>query len=283
MAANDAHTIKIIPLTPAIGAEVVGTDLSAPLSDGAVDVIHQAFLDHQVLLFRGQSITPAQQITFTEHFGTVMPHPLGARANHPDDDKVLILENKAGTRGARNDFWHSDISYSERPPSASFLHGVIIPEGKGDTIFCSMSRAWEGLSDGMKDQLAGMTASHSAEALRQRDLATASDGNTAAGVPAPVTHPVIRRHPETGRQSLYVSKAYTTHFTDMSEDESSVLLDLLEARACIPENIYRHRWQVGDALMWDNRCVMHYAVYDYDADEPRRVQRTTAAGDRPAA
>ena len=150
-------------------------------------------------------------------------------------------------------------------------------------MFCNMSRAWEGLSDGMKAQLTGMTASHSAEALRQRDLSTASDGNTAAGVPAPVTHPVIRRHPETGRQALYVSKAYTTHFTDMNDDESSMLLDLLEARASAPENIYRHRWQAGDALMWDNRCVMHYAVYDYDADEPRRMQRTTAAGDRPAA
>ncbi len=276
-------TITVTPLTDAIGAEVSGVDLAGEIDADTFALIHQACLDHLVLVFHGQDIPPAAQVAFTERFGAVEPHPLKSRAGHPDYDGLLVLENAPERRGARNDFWHSDITCADRPPSLSVLHALTVPEGKGDTMFCNMYRAWDGLPDDLKTRLDGQTAEHSGEAIRSRNNADATDGNQDIDVPPPEVHPVARRHPETGRRALFTNRFFTTKFTGLTEEESATLLEDLEKRATVPDNVYRHRWQAGDVLIWDNRCTMPYAVYDYGETEPRRLHRTTAAGDRPVA
>ncbi len=226
-------------------------------------------------------MAPEAQIAFTGRFGSVEPHPLKARAGHPEYTGLLVLENAPERRGARNDFWHSDISCAPTPPSISVLHAITVPDGKGDTMFCNMYRAWDSLPDDLRQRLDGLTAEHSGEAIRQRNNAADTDGAKDIHVPPPEVHPVARRHPETGRRALYTNRFFTTRFSDRTAEESAPLLADLEMRATAPDNVYRHRWQPGDVLLWDNRCTMHYAVYDYDENEPRRLHRTTAAGERP--
>lgn len=280
--AEDAAEITVTPLGSALGAEVGGVDLAQPIGDNLFAAIHQAFLDHQVLLFRGQDLDPAAQIAFTRRFGRVDPHPLNTRKGISEFPELLVLENRAGIRSARNNFWHSDISFAEEPPLGSVLHAREVPGGgKGDTLFCNMYRAYEELSPGMRRMLDGLTATHDAEEIRRRNNTEDNDGNPIPEIPAPVEHPVVRTHPQTGRKALYINRYFTRRFTDMTEEESRPLMDYLLDRAVRPENIYRHRWQAGDVLMWDNRCAMHYAIYDYGPDDIRHMHRTTAAGDRP--
>jgi taurine dioxygenase len=276
-------TIEIRKLSPHIGAEVLGAKIGPDLSDDDFAVIKQAYLDHLVLVFRDQDISPAAQIAYTERFGAVEPHPLRARAGHPEYENLLVLENNAQRRGARNDFWHSDITCVERPPSATFLHALTVPEGRGDTLICNMYRAWDDLDAKLKAKLDNASAEHSGEAIRQRNLAAQTDGNRDMDVPPAEVHPVVRRHPETGRRALFVNKFFTTRILGLSDDENAAVMDAVEASATRDDNIYRHKWRSGDALMWDNRCTMHFAEYDYEPDDHRLMHRTTAAGDRPAA
>jgi len=276
-------TITIETLTPAIGARITGVDLDKGLDDDAFALIHEAALNHLVLHFPGQDMPPAAQVAFTERFGAVEPHPLKARAGHPEYAGLLVLENAPERRGARNDFWHSDISCAPAPPAFSVLHALVVPEGKGDTLFCNMYRAWDGLPDDLRTRLDGLTAEHSGEAILRRNNAADTDGTKDIDVPPPEVHPVVRRHPETGRRALFTNRFFTTRLGDMTAQESAPLLADLENRATAPENVYRHSWRPGDVLVWDNRCTMHFAVYDYDEKEPRRLHRTTAAGERPGA
>jgi taurine dioxygenase len=264
-----------------LGAEISGIDLSRPLTADELSAIQDAFSRRLVLLFRGQDLTPAQQVAFTRNFGEVEPHPLGSRRPAEGQPEVLVLENKPGRPGARNDFWHSDLSYVVEPPGASVLHSRITTEGCADTMFCNMYAALEDLSPAMQRMLAPLSALHSAEALVRRNNESRSDGQPIEAVPPAVEHPVVRTHPATGRRALYVNPYYTTRFAGMSEAESRPLLDFLCSRATRPENVYRHHWRQGDVLMWDNRCTMHYAVYDYDGTMPRLMHRTTAKGERP--
>ncbi len=283
MSTSSRIRIEVKALNPAIGARITGVDLAEPLDDETFDALNEALLDHLVLHFPEQNLTPAAHIAFTERFGAVEPHPLGSRKGHPEFDNLLVLENSANRRGARNDFWHSDISCAPTPPALTVLHAITVPDGKGDTLFCNMYRAWEGLPEDVRIRLDGLTAEHSGEAIRQRNRVADTDGSKDIEVPNPETHPVVRRHPETGGRALYTNRFFTTNFTGMTAEESAPLLELIEAHATVPENVYRHRWRPGDTLVWDNRCTMHFAVYDYDPSEPRRMHRTTAAGDKPAA
>jgi taurine dioxygenase len=273
--------LEVRQLGAALGAEIRGVDLSQPLDATSVDFIRDAFLEHIVLTIRDQSLPPAAQIAFTEHFGAVEPHPLGSRPGLPDHPQLMVLENRPGKPGARNDFWHSDISHAQCPPAVSLLHALDVPEGHGDTMFCNMYNAYEQLSLGMRQLLESMTAVHSGEATARRNREEASDALPITDVPPPVAHPVVRTHPETGRKTIFVNPFFTLRFTDMSDSESEPILRYLHELATRPENIYRHRWRKGDVLMWDNRCAMHYAVKDYDEHMPRYLHRTTAAGDRP--
>ncbi len=273
--------LEVRQLGVALGAEIRGVDLSQPLDATAVNCVRNAFLEHIVLVIRGQSLAPAAQIAFTEHFGAVEPHPLSSRRAFPGFPKLLVLENRPGKPGARNNFWHSDISHAECPPAVSLLHALEVPEGRGDTIFCNVYAAYEQLSPGMQHLLENLQALHSGEATAKRNREAVTDALPIAEVPPPIAHPVVRTHPETGRKALYVNPFFTQRFTDMSESESAPIMNYIYELATRPENLYRHRWANGDVLMWDNRCAMHYAIKDYDEHMLRHMHRTTAAGDRP--
>ena len=281
-AAEDVSAmLEVRQLGTALGAEIRGVDLSQPLDSASLDFIGKAFVEHIVLTIRGQSLPPAAQIAFTEHFGAVEPHPLSSRPGHPDHPQLMVLENRPGKPGARNDFWHSDISHAERPPAVSLLHALEVPEGRGDTMFCNMYAAYDQLSAGMRKLLDSLSALHSGEATARRNREEATDALQISEVPPPVAHPVVRTHPDSGRKALYVNPFFTQRFTDMSESESAPILNYLHELATRPENLYRHRWARGDVLMWDNRCAMHYAIKDYDENMRRYMHRTTASGERP--
>jgi len=274
--------MEIHTLGGALGAEIRGVDL-ARLDAATGAAIRDAYHENLVLVFPDQDLPPAGQVAFTELFGPVAPHPLRTRANVEGFPAVLILENRKGRPGARNDYWHSDISHAEQPPSASVLHALAVPEGRGDTMFCNMYRAFEALSPALRDVLRGLRALHSGMATYRRSVAAQSDARPIdlAEIKPPRAHPVVRTLPETGRPALFVNPHFTTGFAGMTEDESRPLLELLYAVATRPENVYRHHWRAGDVVMWDNRCTMHYAVADYAEDMPRLLHRTTAGGETP--
>lgn len=275
--------MKVTPLCGALGARVEGLDLAADISNAEFAALHEAFLDHLVLVFPEQDLPPEAHVGFTRRFGPVEPHPLRSRRGAEGFPEVLVLENKPGQPGARNDRWHSDITCAERPPALSVLHALTIPGGgRGDTMFCNMYAAYDGVSAGLRAMLDRLSAQHNAEWLAVRNSEPGSDGLPIQEIPPPVTHPVVRTHPESGRRALFVNPGFTIGFEGWSRAESAPLLSHLYARATAPENVYRHRWSQGDVLMWDNRCTMHYAVYDYDDSMPRLMHRTTAAGDRPS-
>ena len=279
--APDYKLIAPRPLCGALGAEIAGVDLSQPLSGALFAEIEAAFHEHIVLVFPGQHWTPAQQVAFTGRFGPVEEHPLRSRPGLPEQPEVLVLVNKPGTRGARNDIWHSDISFWETPPLGSVLYGIEVPEGYGDTMFCNMAAAYEALSPALRAVLRPLRALHSAAGLAARNNAGDNNASPIAQVPDPVSHPVVRTHPGSGKLALYVNPWFTERFEGMTAEESRPLLDFLAAQATRPENVYRHRWRQGDVVMWDNRAAMHYAIRDYDENQVRIMHRTTALGDRP--
>lgn len=269
--------IGVISTSGALGAEITGVDLSQPLDDETFSEIEQAFYDNLVLVFRDQTISPADQVRFTHLFGPTEEHPLGSRRGLDDHPQVMVLENRPGKLGPRNDFWHSDISFGEVPPALSMLHAIDVTEGYADTMFCNMYKAYEGLSEVLRNFLDGLQAEHNAETL----VTEIPSRVKATEVPPGVLHPVVRTHPGSGRKALYVNPYYTSHFIGMTREESRPILEYLYAQATRHENIYRHKWRSGDVLMWDNRANMHYAVRDYDENLPRFLHRTTAAGERP--
>jgi taurine dioxygenase len=275
-------SLTVERLGPALGAAVSGVDLNAPVEAATFAAIKAAFHEHLVLLFRDQWLAPAAQVAFTERFGRVEGHPLKSRRALGEAAGVHVLENLPGHRGGRNDWWHSDISFGAIPPALSVLHAREIPEnGKGDTLFCNMYAAYANLSPGLRRMLDGLTAVHDARKLIARNESEENDEQPISLRLPPAEHPAVRTHPETGRRALYVNDYFTHRFGDMTEAESRPLLDFLIAQATRPENVYRHRWRKGDVIMWDNRCTMHYALYDYGPSEVRVMHRTTAAGDRP--
>ena len=280
-AANAYRRISVRKLCGAAGAEIVGVDLSRPVDAETAAEIRRAFLENCVVAFRDQDLAPQEQIRFTEIFGKVEQHPLYRGNGIEGFPEILVLEHKAGQFiNGRNDVWHSDITFGERPPLGSVLHCRAAWEGYADTMFANQYLAFEALSEPLKRLFDGMTAEHDATRLRKRN--NAQDYNTPMGeIPLPVIHPVVRTHPETGRKALFVNSVYTSRLLGVTEEESKRLLDLLFAHATRPDFVYRHRWRVGDVVMFDNRCLLHYVVQDHPFDMHRRMHRTTAAGDRP--
>ena len=271
--------MHITPLCDALGVEVHDIDL-ARLDAAAVQAVRDAYDEHLVLVFPAQDITPAAQIAFTEIFGPVNPHPLRTRDHVEGFPQVLILENRKGRPGAPNDYWHSDISHAEQPPSASVLHALQIPEGRGDTMFCNMVRAFDQLSDDLRKRLQGLCALHSGMATYTRSLQS-SDARTIdpSEIKPPRAHPMIRN--DAGQPALFVNPHFTIGIDGMPDDESADLLAGLYETATHPDNVYRHKWRVGDVVVWDNRRTMHFAVRDYTEDMPRKLHRTTAGGGVP--
>lgn len=276
-------------LTGAIGAEIAGLDLAAPGYDNIHPTIHEAFLEHAVVVLRGQDLSPEHLIKVSKKFGTLESHVL-SQFNMKDHPEVLLISNvkeKGKPIGAihAGQYWHSDLSYMERPTQASLLHAKEIPSYGGDTMFVNMMRAYEDLSKPMKEFLDGLTGVHDYTNAYDTYFAHLADrppltGEEKAKVP-PVEHPVIRTHPETGRKGLYVNPGFTRQIKELSHPESRNFLDYLFAHFQQPQYIYRHTWQPGDLVIWDNRQTCHNAVADYDMSEHRHLIRCSVQGDRP--
>ena len=288
LAESSDQTIEIHPFDAPLGAEVIGLDLSKPLSPNDFARIHRAHLDHHVLVFRDQRITPEQHIAFSKRFGPLQIHVLHqfALAGHPE---VLVVSNivengKPIGLGDAGHFWHSDLSYKEKPSLGSLLHAQELPRVGGDTLFANMHLAWDELPAHLRSAVEGRRAEHTylaryAELQKRSPWRPNLSAEQIAEV-KPVVHPIVRTHPETGRKALFVSEHFTTRIVDLPEDESRALLAELFAHSVQPQFIYRHRWREHDLVFWDNRSLMHLAAGTPD-DERRRLNRTTIEGDAP--
>ena len=275
-----SESLSIRPGSGALGAVIESVDIGKADSN-LINAIRDAFDEYSVLVFPDQHLTPTEQIAFTAHFGSVEQHPLYRSAILDGHPEILVLEHKNQQWvNGRNDVWHSDITFSERPPLGSVLYCQEITEGFGDTLFCSMRRAFESLSPGLQRTLGQLTAEHSSSRMVERNNSQRYNVPI-DNVPPPVSHPVVRTNQSNGKKNLFVNPIYTIRFSGMTEEESNPLLNYLYEQAIRPDNVYRHRWKVGDVVMFDNRCAMHYVVVDYGPEMHRRMHRTTAAGEKP--
>ncbi len=274
--------IGIHPVSGALGVEVTGVDLTKPLDDQAAGVLRRAWLDHLVLFFREQALTPAQFLAFGRRFGETIEYPfVKGLDEYPDIIPVVKLEHERINFGG---VWHSDTAYLDVPPMASMLLAREVPPAGGDTLFANMYMAYDALSEGMKRLLGGLRAVNSsakADASRTREDRIAERGRTDARSLYEASHPVVRVHPETRRRALYVNVAHTVRFEGMTEEESAPLLSFLYRHQVRPEFTCRFRWRPGSLAFWDNRCAQHNAVNDY-AGHRRVMHRITLAGDVPA-
>lgn len=279
---------EIRPFDAPLGAEVIGLDLGAELS--AVDFarLHRAHLDYHVLVFRKQDITPAQQIAFSRRFGPLQIHVLKQfqLSGYPE---ILVVSNiKEGGKpiglGDAGHFWHSDLSYKEMPSLGSLLYAQELPEEGGDTLFSNMHLLLNDLPQSLGDAIAGRSAVHTYLAkyaeLQRRSPWRPNLSEAQIAEVKPVAHPILRTHPETGRPALFVNEHFTTHIVDLPDDESRAILDELFSYVSRNEYIYRHQWEAGDMVFWDNRSVQHLAAGCPDHMR-RKLYRTTIEGDVP--
>jgi len=283
------QSFAIHPFTGApLGAEVIGLDLSLPLAASDFARLHRAHLDYHVLVFRDQHITPAQQVDFSRHFGALQIHVL-RNFQLPEQPEVLVISNiqqdgKPVGLGDAGHFWHSDLSYKETPSLGSMLHAQELPAEGGDTLFANQHAAWDALPDDLKREVEGLQAEHwylaRYDELRQRNPYRPQLTQAQIDEVRPVSHPVVRTHPETGRRALFVSEHFTTRILGVSAQRSRELLDLLFDYGTRAEHVYRHQWQPHDMVFWDNRSLMHLAAGCPDHLR-RKLYRTTIEGDVP--
>lgn len=279
----------IEPITQSpLGAAVIGLDLSRPLSTEDLQRLHRAHLDHHVLVFRDQHITPAQQVEFSRRFGALQIHVLRnfQLQGHPE---VLIVSNIRENGepiglGDAGHFWHSDLSYKETPSLGSMLHAQELPAQGGDTLFANQHTAWDALPDDLQREVEGLQAEHwylaKYEELRQKNPFRPKLTQAQIDEVKPVSHPVVRTHPETGRKALFVSEHFTTRILGVSEQRSRELLCVLFDHGTRAEHVYRHQWRPHDMVFWDNRSLMHLAAGCPDHLR-RKLYRTTIEGDVP--
>jgi len=268
-------TLQVSRIAGALGAEIHGADLS---KSAPVEEIRAAFLEHQVIFFRDQKLTPAQFMAFAGRLGTPVEYPfVRPIEGFPKIIEVRKLEHERQNFGG---IWHSDTTYLAAPPMGSMLLALEVPPHGGDTEFASQYLAYETLSDGLKNLLQGLVAvnaSSKADATRTREDRMREKGETQELV---AEHPVVRTHPETGRKALYVNVGHTVRFKGMTEEESAPLLGYLFRHQVKPEFTCRFSWRVGSLAFWDNRCVQHNPINDYHGYR-RVMHRITLAGDKP--
>jgi taurine dioxygenase len=275
-------SLTITPLSSALGAHISGVDLSRDLTAEQRNAIEQALLKHQVLFFRDQPVTPQQQARFAAHFGDLHIHPI--YPNVPEQPEVLILDT-AVTDVRDNAIWHTDVTFLPTPALGAVLSAKQLPAYGGDTLWASGIAAFEALSGPMQALLDGLTATHDFT----RSFPLERFGNTAEDLARweetrrknpPLSHPVIRTHPVSGRKALFVNEGFTTRINELEPAESEAILKMLFAHATRPEFTIRWRWQENDVAMWDNRVTQHYAVDDY-RPQRRVMHRATILGDVP--
>jgi taurine dioxygenase len=269
-------------LSPAIGAEISGLDLSGPLTDTQLNNVYSALVDNKVIIFHDQDLGAESHLKFAESFGDIdRPHSV-----YPHVDgfqQVTLLEND-GDRPPDTNAWHTDLTYYPNPPFASILHSRVIPETGGDTLWTSMYAAYDALSEHVKAEIEGLQAIHDPGTFRNQFLGKDLDidklNDSMKNVGSAV-HPVVKTHPATGSRFLFVNRSFTNQIYGFSTTKSDRLLNYLFDQINQPEFQIRHRWSVGDVVMWDNRVTQHYAVADY-APNYRRMHRVTILNDRRA-
>jgi taurine dioxygenase len=269
----ELQTIEVKPLTPTIGAELFGVDLSQPLGEAQFGEIHDALMRHLVIFFRDQHLTIEQHKAFGRRFGDLDIHPTSRMEGHPE---IIEIKADANSKYVAGEVWHSDVTCNPIPPMGSILYLHTVPEnGGGDTLFVNMYRAYETLSAPMRNLLDGLTAVHDGDRVyrvRQRK-------NVTGELPR-AEHPVVRTHPVTGRKALFVNPNFTSHIVGMSAMESDALLQMLYRHSERDEFKCRFKWQPNSIAFWDNRCTMHLAMWDY-YPQRRYGHRVTIAGTQP--
>jgi taurine dioxygenase len=273
--------IEIQKIAGALGAEIRGVDLSRPLPEESVVAIRRALLEHLVIFFRGQELTPRQFLEFARAFGEPIEYPfVKGLPDYPEIIQVMKLEHERNNFGG---IWHTDTAYLQAPPMGSMLLAREIPPAGGDTLFANQYVAYETLSVGMRKLLHGLigvNSSAKADVTKTREDRLKTDSLRDAQREFLAEHPVVRTHPETGRRALYVNVAHTARFQDMTEEESAPLLSYLFQHQVRPEFTCRFKWEVGSLAFWDNRCTQHNPINDYHGYR-RVMRRITLAGDKP--
>jgi len=271
--------LEIVPLSYTLGIEVRGLDLRQPVPDDDFAAIRKALLERGgLMLVRNQHLTREQHVAFSRRFGDLDTHdavPLDRDRQFPE---VLLVDNLPRPEGVAygkmiGQEWHSDLAPSLLPAALSFLRAIRVPPVGGDTAFANMYAAFEALSPGMQKLLRTLSAVY----VRGRKGVTADWEKENRRLNPPVCQPLVRAHPETGREALYIGESARA-FEGMTPAESKPLLDFLIRHATQPRFVYRHRWQAGDLLVWDNRSTIHLALGDYDPSEVRQMERTTVKG-----
>jgi len=261
-----------------LGAEITGVDLRQPISDAVRDAIEAALVENELIIFRNQDISSENLIDFGRRFGELTVHPF---APHDENVSVLIkFRNDETNPPFRTDVWHSDETFRKQPPKATMLVAKEVPAIGGDTMFASMSAAFDGLSDRLQHFISGLEAVHDFKPFRELFGESEDDRKNVMRwelLYPPVTHPVVRVHPISGRKVLFVNPQFTVAIKNMDERESKALLDILFQQAQIPEYQFRHHWAPHTLIMWDNRSTQHYAVNDY-FPQRRYMERVTIKG-----
>jgi taurine dioxygenase len=280
-AAMGINALDIHPIAGALGAEILGIDLAHDLGDETVAAIRAAWLEHLVIFFRDQELSPEQLLTLAKRFGEPIEYPfVKGLEGFPQITPVIKLEREKINFGG---LWHSDTAYLDRPPMATMLIARETPPRGGDTLFATMYLAYATLSDGLQRLLDGLVAVNSsakADVTRTREDRVRDNAKSDAKQEYTSEHPVVRTHPETGRKALYINGGHTLRFKDMSAEESAPLLSYLFQHMVRPEFTCRFRWEPGSIALWDNRCTQHNPVNDYHGHR-RVMHRVTLAGDVP--
>ena len=283
-AAASQGPIEVIQRGATIGAEVKGVDFSKPVDAGTASAIHDALMRYSLIYFRDAAMTPAQHVAFGRLFGELTVHPF---VPHLEEfPEVVVLDNHEDNPVFSTDHWHSDETFRVTPPMGSILRCLARPDTGGETLWCDMVAAYEGLSDKMRGFVSGLEAIHDFKNFRhkfdhlpprERHLKLAEMEEE---LPNPA-HPVVRTHPVTKRKALFVNEQFTLAIKGMREDESRALLDFLYAQSRIPEFQFRFHWEVNSMVFWDNRPLQHYAANDY-YPQRRTMHRVTIKGDQPS-
>jgi len=277
-------TWTLTQLSDITGAAVSGLDLTQPVEPATRARLNHAFSEHSVLVIRGQHLTPVQTLTAVQLFGEIFPQH-NTRFALPACPQIHYISNQDtypdGRRYIPGEGWHTDHSNDVRPPKATILHAVSLPDRGGDTEYANMAAAWDALPQSMQQRLAGLLAIHVYQSSHSnRKLMGLSDANKER-VPNAVLHPLVRTHPETGRKAIYINPIRVEGIVGLDHKEALPLLDDLLAHATQPRFIYRHQWQPGDLVMWDNRCLLHKANGDYDMAQLRYLYRVMLQGSVP--
>ncbi len=270
-----SNSFDVKPIAGALGAEVYGVDLSDPLDDVTFERIHQALLDHCVIVFRDQDITPDEQLAFAKRWGDIHLHPhIKGLPDRPEIFEIVKDKNDVHTLGGE---WHTDQMFTETPVRATMLYAKEVPPQGGDTLFANAYLAYETLSDGMKDMLSDLRTLNTYN--MQKSRAAAMQVNDVYEEPIQAEHPLIRTHSETGRKAVYISyQGITRTIVGMTEEESAPILGYLRKHMTRPEFTCRLGWKEGSLALWDNRCVQHLAINDYHGHR-RVMHRITIEGE----